>query len=227
MPRWGVNTKNVSVEHYAWGLLATVISENQRDHLLSCYCASRTLREFLELVVIRTTWWGFCSHFTDRETKVLPSYLVICCNSRPRLVLTSSPSLFVHVYWLISLFLQCGVKNRFPVISTRELAPCHFLFVFFQSVTSIATVRHTLLAVRGIRWWFPTGICCILSHCRILSLTIIFISFYNRDLEKRLFLGLSFSSVLVFPSWDFLPSPVTSLELLSDSLEAQRGRCSE
>lgn len=113
----------------------------------ACHCNLReSKRSFVELLLCLKDSSGipgvssyqdnlmrFCSHFTDRETKVLPSYLVICCNSRPRLVLTSSPSLFVHVYWLISLFLQCGVKNRFPVISTRELAPCHFLFVFFKA----------------------------------------------------------------------------------------------
>lgn len=109
----------MSVEHYALDLLAAVISENKGDHLLSCYCVSSTLLEFLELVVIGNNLMRFCSHFTDRKTKVLPDYLVNCCKSRPHLVLMSEliPSLFIYVYWLISLFLQRGVKNRSPVIS--------------------------------------------------------------------------------------------------------------
>lgn len=50
--------KSISVEHSALDLLGFVISENKSDHLLSCYCASRTRLKFLDSVVIGTTLGG-------------------------------------------------------------------------------------------------------------------------------------------------------------------------
>lgn len=46
------------MEHSALDLQGFVISENKSDHLLSCYCASRTHLKFLDSGVIGTTLGG-------------------------------------------------------------------------------------------------------------------------------------------------------------------------